>query len=311
MPTLARPREDRVLLGLGAMCGAVAFFTCIDTSAKWLILSGLPALQVVFARYAGHLVLSLVMFLPTEGPGAVRSVNPLLQALRSLLLLGSTMLNFSALNFLPITVTTAIMFAGPVAVTLLSIPILGERVGIRRLLAICAGFGGVLVVIQPWGAEFHWAMLLSLGALSCAALYFVLTRMLAGRESTATSQLWSSGLATLCLAPFVLPGWVWPDGATGLVVLGAIGIFGGLGHTLATVAHRFAEASILAPVVYLQLFFATFASIVVFSSYPTVWTAVGALIIAGSGIYIWHNERRRARRERAMDARKLASGQLR
>lgn len=293
--TAARPREERTALGLATMAGAVAFFTCIDTSAKWLILGGLPAIQVVFARYAGHFILSLALFLPAEGGGAFRSARPWLQALRSFALLGSTALNFTALNYLPITVTTTIMFAGPVMVTLLSIPVLGERVGIRRMTAICVGFLGVIVVVQPWGAQFHWAMLLSVGALLCASLYFVLTRMIAGAESTATSQLWSSGLASAALIPFAWSVWTWPDTWLGYVILGAIGVFGGIGHIFATVAHRYADASVLAPVVYVQLFFASFAGIVVFATYPTAWTLAGALIIIGSGVYIWHNERRRGK----------------
>ena len=105
-------REDRRPLGLALMAAAVLCFTCIDASAKWLILSGLPALQVVFARYAGHFALSLVAFVPTEGAGAFRSRRPWLQLLRSAFLLASTVLNFMALTYLPITLTTTIMFAG-------------------------------------------------------------------------------------------------------------------------------------------------------------------------------------------------------
>ena len=287
-------REERTVAGLALMAAAVLCFTCIDASAKWLMLSGLPALQVVFARYAGHLVLSLLVFVPSEGAAAFRSRRPLLQLLRSTLLFGSTALNFTALNFLPITLTTTIMFAGPIVVTLLSIPILGERIGLRRLGAIVVGFLGVVIAVRPWGAGFHPAILLSIGALFCASLYFVLTRLLAGIESNATSQVWTSGLATLCLAPVAWSVWTWPDTAATWTVLGLIGAFGGVGHSMVTIAHRFADASILAPVVYVQLIFATLAGVVVFDTPPTAWTLAGALVIIGSGIYIWRRERRGA-----------------
>ena len=79
-----------------------------------------------------------------------------------------------------------------IVVTLLAIPVLGEKVGIRRVLAVCTGFLGVLVVMQPWGVAFNPAMLFSVAALVVAAMYFVMTRMLAGVESNATSQIWSS-----------------------------------------------------------------------------------------------------------------------
>ncbi|WP_343079054.1 DMT family transporter [Ostreiculturibacter nitratireducens] len=300
------PREEKTALGVGAMALAVLFFTCIDTSAKWLILAGLPALQVVFARYAGHFIVSLIVFLPREGLAAFRSNSPKWQLLRATFLLGSTVLNFTALRYLPITITTTIMFAGPIVVTLMSIPILGEQVGIRRIAAVCTGFLGVLVVMQPWGAEFHPAMFLSIAALTSAALYFVMTRMLAGVETNATSQLWSSGLAMVCIAPFALPGWVWPTSALDLGVLVIIGVFGAMGHTVATYAHRLADASILAPVVYVQLLFASAAGYLVFNALPTIWTVTGGLIIIGAGIYIWHRERQKVGRRAKVPTRESA-----
>ncbi len=295
MPHAVAPKEDRTALALGIMALTVCFFTMIDTSAKWLVMAGLPALQVVFARYAIHFVLALVVFLPQEGPVAFRSARPGIQFLRSVFLFGSTILNFTALKFLPITVTTTIMFAGPIVVTLLAIPILGEEVGRHRLIAVCLGFVGVLVVMHPWGVGFHPAMLLNIGALTLASLYFILTRMLAGVERNATSQLWSAGLATLCLAPFALTGWVWPQAPVDWAFFLLIGIFGGTGHILAVAAHRMADASILAPVIYIQIVLAGAAGIVFFDTWPTVWTLGGGAIIILAGIYIWHRERQLSR----------------
>lgn len=285
------PREDRRTVGIAWMALAVVFFTCIDTSAKWLITEGLVPLQVVFARYAGHFLLSLVLFLPQEGTAALRSYSPGRQFFRALFLGSGTMLNFAALFYLPLTVTTTIMFAGPIVVTLLAIPVLGEVVGLRRLVAVIAGFVGVLVVIQPWGAEFHPAMFLSLGALLCASGYFIMTRRLAGVESNATGQIWTSGIPTLALAPLALPVWNWPQTPADLAVLLAIGIFGSLGHIVTTHAHRLADASILAPVIYIQIVLAAVAGIVFFNTWPTTWTLLGGAIIIGSGLYIWQRER--------------------
>ncbi|MDQ2088884.1 DMT family transporter [Marimonas arenosa] len=286
-----QPREERTATGVLLMALAVVFFTCIDTSAKWLILAGLPPLQVVFTRYAGHLLYALVFYLPQEGVSALRSRSPKRQLLRSLFLMGSTILNFMALSYLPITVTTTIAFAGPIVVTLLAIPILGEQVGMRRIVAVCVGFSGVLVVTQPWGAQWHPAMFFSLGALVVASLYFIMTRMLAGVESNATQQIWSSALATAALLPFVIRGWVWPEGPHQWAVFAAIGFFGLTGHVLATTAHRLADASILAPLIYTQIFLAALAGILVFATWPTIWTLGGGAIIIASGLYIWHRER--------------------
>ena len=288
------PKESRTALGVFLMALAVLCFTCIDTSAKWLMVAGLAPLQVVFCRYLGHFLTSLAIFLPTEGPGIFRSADWRVQGMRSLFLLGSTVLNFTALSYLPITINTTIQFAGPIMITVLSIPLLGEKVGIHRFAAVLAGFGGVLIVMQPWGAEFHPAMLLVLAALVCSSLYFILTRKLAGRERNATHQVWGSGVAMAAMAPFAVPLWVWPDTITGWAVMIVIGVFGALGHIAATRAHGMADASLLAPIVYLQLIFASVAGIVVFATWPTVWTLVGAGVIIASGLYIWHRERLRA-----------------
>ncbi|WP_136440610.1 DMT family transporter [Pacificoceanicola onchidii] len=286
----AQPRENRTGAGVLLMALAVVGFTCIDSSAKWLILGGLPALQVVFVRYFGHFLVAVALYGAREGRGAFVSNAPARQLLRSLFLLGSTVLNFTALQYLPITVTTTIMFASPIVITLLAIPILGETVGLRRIIAVCTGFVGVLVVMQPWGVAFHPAMFLNLGALTFASLYFVMTRLLAGVEGNATQQIWSSGFAAAALVPFVMGGWIWPEGVDWIAFL-LIGAFGAGGHIAATTAHRWADASILAPVIYIQIFLAALAGVLLFDTWPTVWTLGGGAIIIGSGLYIWQRER--------------------
>ena len=290
------PRENRVLAGVLTMALAVIFFTCIDTSAKWLSIAGIPVLQIVFARYAGHFIYALAIYLPREGRGVFHSNAPTKQILRSCALFIGTIMNFQALKFLPITVTTTISFAGPIVITLMAIPILGEKVCLRRIIAVCVGFLGVLIVIQPWGAEFHPAMILSLGTLLMASTYFIMTRLLAGIETNATQQVWSSGIATVALAPFALNVWVWPQTPLAWVILCIIGGFGALGHIAATTAHRWADASILAPIIYTQVFWAALVGIVIFSTYPTIWTLAGAAIIIASGLYIWQRERQKGKR---------------
>jgi drug/metabolite transporter (DMT)-like permease len=287
----ASPREDRPTAAVLIMASAIFLFTLIDTSAKWLILAGLPAMQVVFSRYVGAFLTALIFFIPRRGLGEFRSNRPWIQVLRALALLGSTVFNFLALRYLPITLTIAMFFAMPIVVTLLSIPILGERVGLRRFLAVLTGFIGVLVIVQPWGAQFHWAVFLSIGALFSASTYFVLTRLLAGIDNNSTSQLWTNGLATLALAPIALQNAVWPENTLNMLVFLFIGFLGGVGHILATLAFRFAQASVLAPVTYVQVIYATAAGYLVFNTLPTIWTAIGTAIIIASGVYIWQRER--------------------
>ena len=293
--TPVAPKEERTALGVGLMALGVTFMTGIDTSAKWLLLAGIPVAQIVFLRYAVAMVMVAGWFLPREGTACLRSAAPVRQILRSLFLLGSTVCNFAALQHLPITVTTTIMFAGPIAVTLLAIPILGEKVGLRRLAAVCTGFFGVMVVIRPWGTGFDPAAFFSVAAMVSASLYYILTRQLAGVETTATSQIWSTAISAIAFLPFAVSVWTWPASVTQGVVLVLIGVFGGTAHTLATSAHRYADASILAPMVYLQILQAAITGILVFDTWPTVWTLAGGAIIACSSWYIWQRERAKAR----------------
>lgn len=293
---IVAPKEEKTAIGVAIMALAVLFFTGIDTSAKWLVtVAALPALQVVFVRYAVHFTVAFAIYFPREGLAVFRSNAPRKQALRAVCLFCSTVLNFFALTYLPISVTTTIFFAAPIVVTLAAIPLLGEQVGVRRVVAVCTGFLGVAVVVQPWGAAFHPAMFFGLGAMMIASMYFIMTRMLAGVDSNATSQIWAAGVATCVLAPVALPLWQWPETTLGYVVLGVIGLFGAFGHIAAVSAHRLADASLLAPVVYIQLLFASLAGYFVFATLPTRWTFVGGLIIIASGLYIWHRERLKTR----------------
>lgn len=289
-------REDRLGLALALLLFTFGLFSGMDTIAKWLVLQGYPALQVTFTRYAAHAVCVVLFFLPQAGRAALVARRPGLQIARSLALLGSTAFNFAALAFLPLTVTIAIFFASPLAVCLLSIPMLGEKVGIRRLAGVLIGFVGVLVITRPWSSSFHPAMLLSLGAMLCTSVYFVLTRRLAGTDETSVTQVYGSVLPALVMcavAPFV---WTTPAGWLDWALLIAIGVMGAIGHAVLTVAYRYAEASRVAPVVYVQIVYITALSWMVFGALPDGATIAGTTIIVASGLFIWWRERVVARR---------------
>ena len=271
----------------------VAFFSfaVMDTSAKWLVAAAIPALQVAWLRYFGHFVCTLVLYLPKDGRNIVRSNKLGFQLLRAFFLLCSTSFNFSALQYLPLTTTIAIFFVAPLVVCLLSIPILGEKVGIKRLLAVLIGFGGVLVIVEPWSQSFDPHIFLSLMAMLCASAYFLMSRLIVGSDSNATTQFYVSGLATLLLAPLAFSYWVWPSSLTDWAVIALIGSLGMLGHSFLTNAHKYAEASVLAPTVYSQVIYIAILSWVIFDQPPNTQTIIGTLIIVGSGLFIWFRER--------------------
>jgi len=287
--------EDRRLAAILLMLLAFLAFTGIDTSAKWLVQAGLPPTEVVFVRFLTHLVIATALILPREGLRLFRTEAPGLEILRGLFLVGSTFFNFFALKYLPLTVTVSIFFAAPLAICALSVPLLGEKVGIRRWSAIAVGFLGVLIVTRPWGASFHWAMLLSLAALCCASMYFVLTRKLAGIDRAGTQQFFASLIAVLAASPVILLDWEWPAAPVDWAAFALLGVFGWAGHQLATIAHRLAPASALAPFVYVQMVYMTLSSWLIFHVTPDAWVLTGAAVVMAAGLYVWLRERQLAR----------------
>jgi drug/metabolite transporter (DMT)-like permease len=288
-----RPTEDRRLLGIAlVLCGYFSF-TVIDSCAKWLSqYSGLPTSEVVFVRYAGQFVLVAALFLPTRGRDLLATRRPWLEIARGLALMASTITNFIAILFLPLTVTGSISFTMPLILCALSIPLLGETVGWRRWLAIAVGFVGVLIIVQPGTAAFHPAVFLSLLTALFSALYMLLTRKLAGVDAVTTQQFYSGLVATVCLVPWVVAGgWVWPNDVPGWFCFAMIGAAALIGHQVITTAHRFAPASVLAPFGYLQIIYMTASSWLIFNQPPTVWIYLGAPLVIASGLYIWLRER--------------------
>jgi drug/metabolite transporter (DMT)-like permease len=289
--SLVKPVEDRRLLGITLMLSAYFCYTVIDSCAKLLSASGLPTMEVVFVRYLGQFILVLAIFLPRERKALVITKSPWLEVARGLCLLGSTIFNFLAITFLPLTVTSAISFTMPLILCALSIPMLGETVGWRRWLAIAVGFIGVLIIVQPGTEAFHPAVILSLITAVFSALYNLLTRKLAGVDGTLTQQFYAAGVAALCIAPFSLGGWTWPHEFVGWFAFIGIGVAALIGHLFVTTAHRYAPASVLAPFGYLQIIFMTGSSWLVFNQPPDMWIFIGAPIVMASGFYIWLRER--------------------
>jgi drug/metabolite transporter (DMT)-like permease len=291
--------------GILLMCLAMIVFTTLDTQAKYLT-QDFPGPAAVFFRYGVNLLIAIGIMLWSGTLSAFGTGHPSLQILRGLLLMGSTFLNFAAMRHLQLAQTAAIFFTIPLFVCILSVPVLGEQVGWRRWLAVLVGFAGVLVIMRPGSQQFHWAMLLSLGASLCGALYNLATRKVGGKDSAETSVLYgalvgSAGGALTLPWTWQLPqGWQWP------LLLG-MGIAGSIGHYMLTHAHRLAPASLLAPFIYTQIVWMTLAGYLVFGDIPDRITLLGAMIVVFSGIYVWHRERVRAQADGLKNTRSPSS----
>lgn len=291
---IARANEDRAGLGIVMMLAAWWIFSFLDTSVKWMVLAGLPALQLAFMRYVGHFLLSLPGMLRGGGGWARFQTDALgLVLFRAFLLASATLLNFIALGHIPLTVVAAIMFTAPIFVSFLSGPFLGEHPGPWRWFAIVLGFVGALVVIRPAGEAFHWAMLLSVYNALSLALYSIVTRRLSGRVAAETMQFYMGAFGTAVFLPFAVVTWTPPTGALNWFLMIWIGPLGWAGHELMTRAHGFAAASTLMPFTYSFFIYLAISGYVVFSVIPDRWTLTGAGIIIFSGLLIWWRERKR------------------
>ena len=282
-----RSRRTAILL----ICGCYALFACLDTSAKWLGNQGLPVLAVVWARYAGASVMGLAMVKPFATPNGFKSNRLWLQLARASTLVASTLLNFYALRYLQLAETVSIAFAMPLLVALLAGPMLGEWVGPRRLIAIFAGFLGVLLVVRPGTAGFHPAMLLVMAAVVFYALYGIFTRILARHDSSNTTLVYSSLPAALLMTPALPSFWAWPQTGLQWTVLVATGLLASFGHLLLIRAHRHAPAAVLAPFVYGEIIWMVALGYLVFGDVPGLWTLAGGSIVVASGLYLWYRER--------------------
>jgi drug/metabolite transporter (DMT)-like permease len=279
------------LTGIALMCGAVACFAMLDTTAKYLNLY-MSTLQVVWARYTGAFLFPFIVSNPWTRPGLTRTTRPVLQLVRSVLLLASTLFNFMALRYLQLDEAIALVFSTPFFVAALSGPMLGEWVRWRRWTAIAVGFVGVLVVTRPGAASFQPAALLSLSAALCYALYSIITRSLARTDSNETTLFYSNIVGALALLPVVPFVWTTPSDPLVVALMVATGVIGSFGHYLLIAAHRLAPAAVLSPFIYTEIVLVIALGFLVFGDLPNRYTLTGAAIVVASGLYILHRERK-------------------
>ncbi|WP_245513370.1 DMT family transporter [Enterovirga rhinocerotis] len=286
----ASDRGGGRLSAIALMCAAVFCFACLDACGKWATRHVDPVVTTWF-RYAVSVVFLSVFLNGWTRPRIMHTNRLTLQVVRSLLLFGSTILNFFALQYLQLTQAISIQFAMPLLVALLAGPLLGEWVGPRRLVAIVIGFLGVLVITRPGSGSLHPAAFLTVVNTVFYALYALITRMLAAHDPPVTTMTYS-GLAGVVLLTPILPFfWAQPPGPAVWAALLATGVLGAVGHGLLTVAHSRAPASVLSPFIYTQIVWMTALGYFVFGDLPDRYTAIGAAIVIGSGLYLLSRER--------------------
>lgn len=284
--------EDRRMriVAIALMCGAMLLFTGLDTSSKWLGLR-LPIVEIVWARYVGATVIALASARPWSRPAVLLSKRPGLQVLRSLLLLGSTAFGVIALRSLQLAETATISFLTPIFVALLAGPLLGERVGFERMIAIVVGFVGVLIATRPGTSAFQPVVVIAVVGVLCNSGYMIATRKLAGVNSSQTTLVWTQAAGVVLATPLLPWTWVTPQSPHVWAVLAGLGVFGAAGHALVIVAHKYAPAPVLTPFSYTQLVWMIVSGYLIFGDVPPAATLVGATLVVACGAWLALRER--------------------
>lgn len=261
----------------------------MDVTAKYLA-QGLPVLMVLWGRYFFHTVITFAVFAGKRRSFSfLRARSPGLQLIRAASLFGATAFLYVAVTRMPLGDASAIMFLAPVLVTLISGLFLGEHVGPRRMVGVGIAFVGVLFVARPGGGALGWTALLPFATAILVGIYMLMTRIIRTKDDPDATTFYSTALGTLVLSVIVPFYWqALTPFEFGLMV--TMGMAGAVGHFLLVQAFHSAEASVLAPFTYSQVVGSIAWGYVVFGDIPSLWTAFGASLIVGSGIYIWYRE---------------------
>lgn len=290
--------EHRIGLAFAMMLGATTLFPIGDTFSK--LLTGLMGpLEVTFWRVAFQTLalILLALAMPHRAVGA--KLSPIL-ALGGATTAAMVAGLISAFAVMPIATAIVIFFVGPLILTVFSALFLDEDVGWRRYAAVCVGLVGAVVVIRPNWSTFGFHGLLPLGAAAGFAATMTLLRVASRTRSGLATQVGMSGYAASILGVGLLaagmlgwfnwsapgaPVWVWP-------VFALMGVISAATFLLIAEAYKLAPASVLAPTQYFEIVGATILGYLVFGDFPDALTWIGTAIILGSGLYVFHRERR-------------------
>ena len=304
-------------LGIAFICLGMVVITVNDSIVK-VFSDRYPLHEIVFVRAAVALLFSLVVLQFEGGLKALRTGRPAAHIARGLCMVVANLAFFGALASVPLADVTALFFVAPLLITLLSIPFLGEKVGIRRFTAVAVGFVGVLVMLRPGAGELEHApdrltLLLPMVAALAYATMQILTRKLRASAPASAMAIYIQGMfIAVSLGFFTVAGdgrfaegvenkswlflfraWVWPTLEHWLVFVLLGGLSGFIAYAL-TQAYRLADAATLAPFEYVALPSAIALGWLVFDHLPDLWVLLGCTLIAGSGIYVYWRERRLA-----------------
>lgn len=288
---MSQPETATPISAIVFVFAAGLLFSCLDAGAKYLVLDGFAAPFVAWVRFAVHAVMAPILLGVWSNPDVLKVRSLKLQLLRGAFLFGSTIFNFLALQTLQLADTISIFFFGPMVITALAGPLLGEWAGWRRWMAVLGGFIGVLIITRPGSGVITIGHAYVMAATLSYSFYVIMTRRMGATETAASLIFYSSLAPAILMLPALPLAGSMPHGALQWTLLLSLGFFGGFGHFLLIKAYQRATTAALAPYPYLQMIWMVSLGYVVFGQLPDRWTLAGAAVIAMSGLYIVHRER--------------------
>ena len=279
-------------LGILLMIITTIVFASQDGLSKYLA-TEYNVYMVVMIRY--WFFAAFVISMSSRGTGGIKHIaktkSPLLQIFRSLILVAEMCITILAFTLLGLAETHAIFASYPLIIAMLSGPILGEYVGWRRWLAICVGFIGILIILNPGNGIFSPYALVPLAGAILFALYGLLTRYVGQYDNSSTSFFWTGVVGSIAMTIIGLNYWdpVSKSDWSIMLLLSASGV---VGHYLLIKCYEVAEASAVQPFAYLQLIWASMIGIIIFGEQITTNVLIGACIIVGAGLFTLWRERK-------------------
>ncbi len=272
--------------GISLFMLALFVLACMDTTTKFLIQHHeVPV--VIAGRYLVHLSLMLIFLLPVQGKQLIKTQRTSLVWVRAASLAITSLFLGLALQRMPVAETTGIVFLAPLLVVIFAHPVLGERIGTIGWIAVVMGFMGMLLIVRPSSGLDPLGVVFGLCAAATLMVYQLLSRMLASTESTMTLLFYAALAGALgfgVMMPWFIAG-IKPTMWDMLLFI-SVGFYSGLGHFLFTAAYRYASASLLAPITYLQLLWAGLLGWFIFGHVPDSLSILGMCIVAIAGILV-------------------------
>jgi len=290
--TTDRPVEPQVVLGMGLRLISALSLALMFAGVKWAGQRGAGVVETLFYRQIGSVVCAATFVALGPGFASLRTRRFKAHALRMAIGVVAMLLNFAMVMLLPLAEATAIGFSVPIFATLLAAAVLGEPTGKWRWGAVIVGFIGVLVIVQPGSGHISaYGGAVAIGAAVSTACATIAIRHLGATEAVATTVFWF-GVTSLVPLGLAMPFVAHTHDASTFAAIAGLSLAGGIAQLALTGALRLAPVSLVMPMDYSSLLWATLLGMFIFNQEPSHWTWLGAPIVIGAGLVILWREHR-------------------